>query len=211
MSALIVLAKAPRPGHSKTRLCPPCSPEDAAAVADAALRDTLDQALATNAPRVVLVLDGPEPAGLPAGVEVRPQRGEGLGHRLASAFHDVAEPALLVGMDTPQVVPTELDAALARVDAGRAVLGPARDGGWWALGLPEPAPGAFHGVPMSTDRTFRHQLRRLGEIGVVPDLLVEQRDVDRWDDAMAVAPRAAGERFPAVVADIRARLARGGR
>ena len=54
MTTLVVLAKAPVPGRSKTRLCPPCTPEEAARVADAALRDTLDVAGRSAADRVAL-------------------------------------------------------------------------------------------------------------------------------------------------------------
>src|SRR5207247_5511290 len=70
MSALIVLAKAPRPGRVKTRLCPPCTPAEAAALAEAALRDTLAAVAATPAERRVLALDGPVPSRLARGFEV---------------------------------------------------------------------------------------------------------------------------------------------
>ena len=55
---LLVLAKEPVAGRVKTRLCPPCSPTEAAAVAEAALADTLAAAVATGADRVVVSLDG---------------------------------------------------------------------------------------------------------------------------------------------------------
>src|SRR5437762_2879352 len=73
--ALAVIAKAPQPGRVKTRLCPPCTPLQAAALARAALADTLAAVRATPAPRRVLVLDGVWAAG---GLEVVAQRGDGL-------------------------------------------------------------------------------------------------------------------------------------
>jgi rSAM/selenodomain-associated transferase 1 len=199
MTALVVLAKSPQPGRSKTRLCPPCSPEQAAWVAEAALRDTLDVAAATCAARVVLVLDGPPMHGIDDGIEVLPQRGDGLGERLAAAFADVDEPSLLVGMDTPQVTVELLDQALRQVERGTPVLGEAADGGWWALGLPSCPPGAFDGVPMSTATTCVHQRARLQACGVEPEPLPVLCDVDHWEEALAVATSAPDGRFAAVV------------
>jgi rSAM/selenodomain-associated transferase 1 len=196
-AALVVLAKAPRPGRSKTRLTPPCTPVQAAALARAALVDTLDAVLATPATRRVLVLDGTPDSWLPSGVDVIAQRGRGLDERLAHAFDDVGGPAVLIGMDTPQVTPRELTAALRRLAAPAidAVLGPAFDGGYWAIGLREPDPAVFLGVPMSTAGTWRAQRARLGALGLRVAKLPSLRDVDRIADARAVASLAPRGRF----------------
>jgi glycosyltransferase A (GT-A) superfamily protein (DUF2064 family) len=104
--AILVLAKEPRPGTSKTRLCPPCSAEEAATLARAALDDTLRAVGAVPASRKVLVYDGKAGAvTLPAGFEVIEQRGRDLNERLAAAFEDAKGPGFLIGMDTPQVTP----------------------------------------------------------------------------------------------------------
>ena len=203
MSAtLMVLAKAPRPGHSKTRLCPPCTPRDAAALARAALADTLDAVLATPAARRMLVLDGPVGDWLAPGVEVVAQRGAGLDERLAHAFADVGGPALLVGMDTPQVTRDDLAGGLERLAAPGvdAVLGPAADGGYWAIGLREAQPRVFLGVPMSTAWTGRAQHARLRRLGLHVALLPALRDVDRIADARAVAALAPAGRFARALA-----------
>src|SRR5437879_13200717 len=85
--AIIVVAKEPRPGRVKTRLCPPCSPTEAAALAEAALRDTLAASVRTEpAGRVVLALDGEPGPWLPRGGDVVRQRGNGLAARLAAVF-----------------------------------------------------------------------------------------------------------------------------
>src|SRR5579884_2830288 len=127
--ALLVLAKEPVPGRAKTRLTPPCTPRQAAGLAGASLLDTLEVVGRTPAARRVLVFDGDATGWRPAGFEVIGQSGRGLGERLAAAFTAVAAPALLVGMDTPQLTPRLLregiDALMAPgVDA---VLGPALD------------------------------------------------------------------------------------
>jgi rSAM/selenodomain-associated transferase 1 len=202
VTSLIVIAKAPRAGHSKTRLCPPCTPRQAAALARAALADTLQAARATPAVRHVLVLDGEPGDWLPSGFEVVPQRGRGLDERLAHAFADVGGPALLIGMDTPQVTPRDLADALAQLaePGADAVLGPAPDGGYWAIGLREPDPRAFLGVPMSTPRTCRVQRTRLDRLGLRVRELPALRDVDLIADARAVAALAPGGRFARALA-----------
>lgn len=185
--ALIVLAKAPRPGRSKTRLCPPCTPEQAAALAAAALADTMRAVEGAPAGRRVLVLEGDAAPWRRPGWEILPQRGAGLDERLAAAFADVGGPAVLIGMDTPQVTPALLGAALRRLAVDEAVLGPAPDGGYWAVGLRRPDPEAFLGVPMSTERTGAAQRDRLAALGLDPAPLPALRDIDDIADARAVA------------------------
>ncbi|MFE3287906.1 DUF2064 domain-containing protein, partial [Streptomyces sp. NPDC059233] len=148
MTSLLVIAKEPVPGRVKTRLTPPFTPQQAAVLAEAALADTLAAVAATPAERHVLVLDGAPGPWLPPGFDVVPQRGGGLDERLAAAFAGCAGPALLIGMDTPQVTPELLAPALA-FDAYDAWFGPAADGGFWALGLAAPDPALLLGVPMS--------------------------------------------------------------
>ncbi len=83
-------------------------------------------------------------------MEVVPQCAGGLDERLAGAFAGCDGPALLIGMDTPQVTPELLTVDFADCDAW---FGPAADGGFWALGLADPDPGLLRGVPMSTPHT----------------------------------------------------------
>jgi uncharacterized protein len=192
---LIVIAKAPVPGRCKTRLCPPCTPEQAARLAEAALADTLHAVMATPASRRVVVLDGEPGPWLPEGCEVIAQRGGGLDERLAHAFQDVGGASLLIGMDTPQVTPRLLLGGLSSLAAADAVLGPARDGGYWALGLQRPDPSLLLGVPMSADHTGRRQLERLRRAGLRVAPLPVLRDVDRIEDAHAVAAEVPGSAF----------------
>lgn len=201
-TSVIVLAKAPIPGRCKTRLCPPCTPGEAAGLAEAALEDTLDAALCSAAARVVLALDGDPGRWLPPAVEVIGQRGSGLDERIAAAFADTGGPTLLIGMDTPQVTPAILDDAIALLARPQidAVLGGASDGGWWAAGLRRPDARAFMGVPMSTARTGESQARRLRTLELRTARLPVLRDVDRIADAYAVAADANWTRFAGAVA-----------
>jgi hypothetical protein len=209
--SLIVIAKAPAPGLAKTRLIPDLGAEGAARVAAASLADTLWAVAETPAARRILVLDGDPAAAewLPREpgrqFEVVPQRSGGLGERLAGAFADSgAAPALLVGMDTPQISASLLAGAMATLcdDGTEAVLGPAADGGWWAIGFRTEQPGAFHGVPMSADDTCEHQRRRLGELGLRLTELEQLRDIDTIEDARAVAAVTPWTRMAAALREV---------
>jgi glycosyltransferase A (GT-A) superfamily protein (DUF2064 family) len=191
---LLVIAKEPRPGRVKTRLTPPFTPEEAAALAEAALADTLAAVAAAPAARRVLVLDGRPGPWLPPGFEVVPQSAGGLDERLAAAFARCGGPALLVGMDTPQVTPALLTVGFDGCDA---YLGLAEDGGFWALGLAAPDPALVRGVPMSTERTGAVQRDRLLRAGLRLRALPPLRDVDTAADAHAVAATAPRSRFAA--------------
>ena len=203
VTTLLVIAKQPVPGRVKTRLVPPCTYEQAAALAEAALADTLRTAATVPARRRVLVLDGEPGPWLPPGYDVVPQCGGPLDERLAAAFAGAGGPALLIGMDTPQVT-----RALLTVDwnTADAVFGPAADGGFWALGLREPDPALLRGVPMSTSDTGAIQRARLIAAGLRVTDLPELRDVDTAADAVAVARQAPRSCFAARARELAAVL-----
>ena len=200
-ATIMVLAKAPRAGRVKTRLCPPCTPDAAASIAAAALADTLATVAAVPVARRVLVLDGPVGPWVHPSFTVVPQCGGDLGDRLTAAFARVEGPALLVGMDTPQVTAFELEDALRDLASPvvDAVLGPACDGGWWSLGLTRTLPGVFERVPMSTSDTGRAQLARLTALRLRTRLLGVRVDVDHFPDALAVADAIPDSRFAKAV------------
>ncbi|MFF5981733.1 DUF2064 domain-containing protein [Streptomyces olindensis] len=203
-ATVLVIAKEPVPGRVKTRLTPPFTPQEAAALAEAALTDTLHAVLRAPAGRRVLVLDGTPGPWLPPGFEVLPQASGGLDERIAAAFELCdSGPALLIGMDTPHVTP-DLLAGVGR-DGHDAWFGPAADGGFWALGFADPtrAGACVRGVPMSTGHTGTVQRRRLAEAGLTIGDLPTLRDVDTAADAAAVVascPR--GSRFAATLASL---------
>ncbi|MER6098871.1 DUF2064 domain-containing protein [Streptomyces sp. NPDC001728] len=197
MGTLLVIAKAPVAGRVKTRLTPRFAPEQAAELARAALEDTLAAVLATPAARRVLVLEGLPGPWVPEGIEVVPQCAGGLDVRLAAAFAQAEGPALLIGMDTPQVTPGLLARGLDFGGAD-AWFGPADDGGFWALGLAEPDPELLLGVPMSVGHTGREQRRRLTASGRAVRDLPELCDVDEPADAARVAAASPDTRFAAL-------------
>lgn len=192
---LLVIAKQPVPGRVKTRLIGSCTAAEAAGLAAAALADTLHALRDFPSADKVILLDG-DPAGLvPAGWRVLPQCGGGLDQRLAAGFAAVPDgPALLVGMDTPQLFPQLLCFDPARYDA---CLGPAADGGYWTIGFRDPARArdCIPGVPMSSPDTGAEQHRRLVAGGLAVQRLATLTDVDTESSADEVARAAPETRF----------------
>ncbi|MBS2533280.1 DUF2064 domain-containing protein [Catenulispora sp. NF23] len=205
MSTLIVIAKAPVPGRVKTRLTPPFTPEQGAGLAAAALADTLEAVATARFRRRLLALEGePGLVEVPSGFTVVPQSGGGLDRRLAAAFEQAAAldpgPALLIGMDTPQVTGPLLEACLP-TSWEDATIGLAEDGGFWSLGFHRPRvvelDRLLFDVPMSTDTTGAVQLGRLTAAGLRVRTLPVLRDVDTIADVAAVAAAAPASRFAA--------------
>lgn len=217
-ATLIVLAKAPVPGRVKTRLCPPATAEEAADVAAAALLDTLDAAAAVPGARTLVAFAGTlvdaaraqEVEAALRRADVTAQRGADLAARIVAAHTDAAalhpgRPSLQIGMDTPQVGAALLTGCLVRLADADAVLGLAPDGGWWALGLRDPAAAApVAGVPTSRTDTGERTLHALRDSGLRVALLPELTDVDTADDALAVAAEVPGSRFGRAVDHIAA-------
>ena len=199
MTIVIVLAKAPVPGRVKTRLTPPLTDDQAAAIAAAALDDTFRAVLgSTRSTGTVAVFDGDPSPWVPTGIVVIPQVDGGLDRRLPAAFGDVhalhGTAMVLVAMDTPQVTAAMVDEAidaLAQPEVD-AVFGPADDGGYWLIGLRALRPdeksydSLFHDVPMSTDGTGAAQRERLLCCGWRVHDVGRLRDIDTIGDIIAV-------------------------
>lgn len=215
---LLVLAKAPEAGRVKTRLCPPATPAQAARIAAASLLDTLDAVRAVPGGRPVVALTGDltnaeqsaELAVALRGLPVVRQRGDTLGARIAAAHADTADllpglPVLQIGMDTPQIDRALLADCQRRLRAPEvdAVLGPARDGGWWALGLRDPhAAAALVDVPTSRSDTGALTAHALRGAGLRIDPLFELSDVDTMSDAEQVSALIPHSRFAAAVQEL---------
>jgi uncharacterized protein len=211
---VLVIAKEPVPGRVKTRLTPPFTPAQAAALAEAALTDTLAAVARTPVARRVLALDGRPGRWLPDGFNVIPQRGGGLDERIAAAFADswavLPVPVVLIGMDTPQVTPGLLTAAIEPLADGSAdaTFGAAADGGFWLLGLRQADPSLVLGVPMSRPDTGSLQLSRLEHAGLRIRQQAVLTDVDTAGEAELAAAQAPGSRFASCLAGLHAERAR---
>ena len=198
---ITIVAKTPVAGRVKTRLCPPCTPQQAADIARAGLLDTIDAidgAIDRAGENVVairhrvtrtLLLDGCTETWMPDEWRIVAQRGSGLAERLCNGFRDLG-PGIVVGMETPHVAAVLPD-ALDHLHHGRDIIGPADDGGYWAIGLcaatAARATDVFAGVQMSTARTGLQQLGRLRAVGRSIEVIPLARDLDDYADLCAIA------------------------
>jgi uncharacterized protein len=197
---VLVVAKAPVPGQAKTRLAAGIGAKAAADIAAGALLDTLDAVTAANVQARVVALTG-NLDDASAGDEIRtrladftvvPQHGADFAERLANAHVDAAAaagglPVLQIGMDTPQVTADLIGECARELLAADAVLGMARDGGWWVLGVMDATMAdCLRSIPMSRSDTGVVTLAALEDTGLDVSLVPTLADVDTVDDIEAV-------------------------
>jgi hypothetical protein len=191
--ALLVFVRAPEPGRVKTRLAAAIGDQAALRVYRRLAEHTLAEARALAVEGVaVRVHYAPADTGdavrawLGAGPLYLPQADGDLGVRMkdafARAFEDGAERVVIVGSDLPEVSALLLRRAFELLDAHPAVIGPARDGGYYLLGLRGMTCGIFDGVEWSTSAVLRTTLERFSAAGVEPAALEVLADVDTVDD-----------------------------
>lgn len=191
---LSVFAKAPQPGRVKTRMCPPLSPEQAAALYDAMLTDVL-VASADFAKRrdlePVLHFDPPDAQAelarrAPRAYQLRAQVGLDLAERMANAFEQAeaagADRVLLRGSDSPGLDHATVEDALARLDSGQdLVLTPDQGGGYVLIALKKPRRELFE-IGLSTGSVLTETLARARSLGLEASLTRASFDLDRAPD-----------------------------
>jgi rSAM/selenodomain-associated transferase 1 len=189
--ALAIMAKQPRVGRTKTRLCPPLSPAQAAALYEALLRDTLELAVGLEGVRLAIAVTPPEATGYfrrisPAGATLLPVAGADIGacldqvlSRLLQAGH---AQALACNSDGPTLPPAYLRQAVALLEESDVVLGPSEDGGYYLIGLKRPRPGLFQGIAWSTGRVLAQTVERAETLGLSVALTPPWYDVDTASD-----------------------------
>jgi rSAM/selenodomain-associated transferase 1 len=186
MHALVyVIAKAPRAGQAKTRLSPPLQPGQAARLAGAFLRDTVDVALRAGVAVRVICRSAAERAALQplAGpVVVHVQHGQGLGAALESAFAlglaDGYARVGVLGADLPALPPAVIAAAFAGLDHADVALGPSDDGGYYLLAARQVYRPLFHDMVWSTSQVAQETLRRCAMLQLRTHVLAMWPDVD---------------------------------
>jgi rSAM/selenodomain-associated transferase 1 len=156
-NALIVVAKRPAPGKTKTRLSPPLTSELASALYECFLLDTLDQMRQVEGTqRVIAYLDDPDYfRRLAPDFELIPQEGYDLGERLDHALTSYLscgyQRAVIMDSDSPTLPADYLSQAFDVLAAGAdVILGPCDDGGYYLIGITKPSPRLLREVHMST-------------------------------------------------------------
>ena len=191
--ALGIMIKTPRNGFSKTRLCPPLLPEEAADISRCFLKDTSAtiEALSQEDPSVVGVAVY-TPVGtedelkqlLPSGFKMIPQREAEFGARLLSAIQDLLSVGFgavcLIDSDSPTLPLFYLQALAASLKDGndRVVIGPSTDGGYYAIGMRQAYARLFEDITWNRDRVYEQTVERAKEIALPAVTLPAWYDVD---------------------------------
>jgi uncharacterized protein len=185
--SLLVVAKRPAAGQTKTRLCPPLTAAAAAALYECFLRDTLD--VMRRVPDVTRGIGYlPDDArhyfqALAPDMALTPQRGADLGERLDHLLTDAlaasARQAVVMDSDSPTLPATYIVQAFAALDGeADVVLGPCDDGGYYLIGLKRPHPRLLRDIQMSTPYVVRDTLALAEQLGLRVALLPTWYDVD---------------------------------
>jgi hypothetical protein len=196
---LIIFAREPTPGQTKTRLCPPLSYAEAATLYSCMLRDVVATVQTLAGVRTLIAYTpataGPFFAAFAPGLEAIPQRGDDLGERMDRALREVLGPtkrgarlAVLIGSDLPTLPVAYLAEAFVQLEAGSdLVLGPADDGGYYLIGLRHPQPRLLREVPMSTPSVLADTLALADDEGLRVALLPTWYDLDTAADLRRLA------------------------
>lgn len=186
-NALIVVAKRPVPGFTKTRLCPPFTPGDAAELYHCLLLDTLalmarvdiaDHAIAYTPADARAYFENLAPNGF----SLAPQQGTNLGERLANALRHHLDlgyrRVVIMNSDGPTLPLACLEEAFSELNSADITLGPGHDGGYYLIGMEKPYPELFQGITWSTEHVVRQTLAACHRLGLAVHQLPEWYDVD---------------------------------
>jgi hypothetical protein len=210
MALIIVFTRYPEPGLVKTRLIPSLGPEGACGLHRRLTEKTLEQVRMLQG-RLGLRAEvhfagGNKTAmrewlgtGWPYVAQAEGDLGRRMHQALLGAFHQAHTRVLLIGTDCPGLTPRLLQEALERLAENDLVLGPARDGGYYLIGLNAPQPGLFPpDMPWGTDRVLRETLEAAARQGLQVALLETLGDIDRPEDLAGLPPDSEKAGAPAV-------------
>jgi rSAM/selenodomain-associated transferase 1 len=179
---IVIFARVPESGRTKTRLIPALGPADAARLAAAMTGDVLELVASTGLPyRVALAGNVKHPWVTTLGAEWEPQAEGTLGEKLAYALRDGG---VAIGTDAPTVPAAMLREAHA--STADVVLAPAFDGGYVLVGVQD-STSIFEGVPWSAPNTYAAQHARAVALGRSIRVLPFWYDVDEPSDLTFLA------------------------
>ena len=190
LDTLLVVAKQPSPGQTKTRLCPPLSYTQAADLYECFLRDTLDVMRQVHGVQRVIGF-------LPEGAreyfrQLAPEMGltcqlgaslgERLDHLLTETLASGSQRAVVMDSDSPTLPPEYISQAFDRLADADVVIGPTRDGGYYLIGMKRPQSHLLRQVQMSTPQVLADTLALAESTGLSVSLLPTWYDVDTMAD-----------------------------
>jgi uncharacterized protein len=197
--AIAVFVKAPYPGQVKTRLAREIGIEPATELYRCFTQDVLATVCATGMDCLIFFspAHGQQmlQAWLGSGLAYYPQQGGDLGDRMVNAFREGFRLGyggiLLLGSDAPDLPPTILQEAIHGLQQGKSVIGPSRDGGYYAIGFTQQTfcPAVFEEIPWSTGEVYSLTLQRFAQAGYAVNALPLWSDIDVAEDLRAFLQR----------------------
>lgn len=189
----VIMAKQPQVGWTKTRLSPPLTLQQAAALYEALLCDAI--ALVDSQPGIDLAVAISPPSSLPFFTMITPPdtrllpiEGRHIGDCLSQVFPRLLgmgwRKVLALNADGPSLPPAYLQQAVRLLDEYEVVLGPALDGGYYLVGMQHPHLGIFQDVTWSTAQVLAQTLERAAALGLCVGFTPEWYDVDTADDLL---------------------------
>ncbi len=190
-TVFVIMAKQPQVGKTKTRLYPALTPEEAIALSEAMILDTIEMAAALAEADLAVAITPPAArryfkAITPLGTHLLPVEGEGMGDCLSQAIQEALRlgyrKVLALNSDGPTLPGEYLKQAALYLDQVELVLGPGYDGGYYLVGMKHMHAGIFDGISWSTDRVLSQTLERAQNAGLRAALTPPWYDVDTPDD-----------------------------
>lgn len=191
--ALIIMAKQPSVGSTKTRLTPPLGPEQAAALYEALLKDTIALGASMKAVDLTIAVTPPDAVGFferirPPGARLLPVDCEHIGDCLSQVIGRLLEEGYpkvcALNSDGPSLPPEHIQRAFDLLDDHDMVLGPNEDGGYYLVGLKQLHAEIFTGIPWSTAQVLPQTLEKVKALGLRAALLAPWYDVDSVADVV---------------------------
>ncbi len=218
--ALAIMAKAPRPGHVKTRLAGALAADEVLALYECLIEDTLRLARSVRTDALAVVCPAADVNDIERwllGIEVAAQRGEGLAAGLTSVFRIFGargyRRVVALAGDSPHLDRATVEDAFRRLDDADVVVGPTIDGGYYLVGAGAVDGELFDGGRLGTESALDSLLTRARERGLRVAFTDEAYDVDEKDDLERLADdlRLAPGRAPRTAVWLAEWRARGGR
>lgn len=191
MRALAVMVKAPVPGLVKTRLVPPLTFDEAAGLYRCFVKDTFDLVAGLEGVRLFSPYAPPALADevasvIPAGVEAFAQEGHTLGERISNVFKRLFSAGygkvVVIGSDSPDLPLRYIEDAFKALGRVSLVLGPAKDGGYYLVGMNRFDERPFAEIPWSTSKVMDETLKRANSARIPFELISLWHDYDSFDD-----------------------------
>lgn len=208
-TALVIFAKAPIPGEVKTRLSPGLTEDEAATLHGSFVLDTLERTKAAvtkfKLPVDRFLACAPSSTHVffkimeaRHGVTLLDQQGDDLGARMAQAFATLFargyRQIVVVGTDVPSLPLTHYRDAVQSLTRHDLILGPAKDGGYYLIGMTAPHPDLFKDIPWSANQVLALTQEKATVAGLKSALLPVWSDVDTLDDLQALIDECAADK-----------------